>query len=144
MQLSIREAQVNDYVSISKLIKNELGYEDLNSDKLFNRLEQMKSNKNYLTVVAEHEREVVGFIGIFKGIAYNYDGEYIQIIALAVSMEHQSEGIGSKLLQWIEDYAIAQGIRSLGVNCGLHRTKSHAFYEHNGYVKKSYSFAKDI
>jgi len=144
MQIIIREAQAEDYLSIGYLIKDELGYKDLNFEKLFERLQIMKSSDKHLTIVAENDCKIVGFLGFYKGIAYNYDGEYIQIIAFAVYKEHQNKGIGSTLLRWIEDYAINHGIRSFGVNSGLKRADAHAFYEHNGYLKKSYGFAKDI
>jgi len=104
----------------------------------------MKASDNYLTIVAESDCNIIGFLGFFKGIAYNYEDEYIQIIALAVSKEHQNKGIGSKLLRWVEEYAINHSIRSIGVNSGLKRTDAHKFYEHNGYLIYSYGFAKDI
>lgn len=81
MLTTIRESEEDDHSSITNLIKNELGYKDLNVDKLYDRLRQMKLGNKYLTIVAENEGHVVGFVGIYKGIAYNYDGEYIQIIA---------------------------------------------------------------
>jgi Predicted acetyltransferase len=144
VQITIREAKVDDYLSIGNLIKNELGYQELDFGELFIRLQKMKSDDKHLTIVAESEDTIIGFIGFYKGIAYNYDGEYIQIIALAVAEEHQNKGIGSKLLRWVEDYAIQHGIRSFGVNSGLKRAEAHAFYEHNGYLKKSYGFVKEI
>lgn len=144
MQVRIRKSQYEDNISIGNLIKDVLGYKDLNFQKLFNRLQNMKSDDRHFTIVAEYEGKVIGFMGFYKGIAYNYDGEYIQILALAVLREYQNKGIGSELLKWVEDYAIKQGIRSFGVNSGLQRAEAHRFYENNGYLKKSYVFSKDI
>ena len=144
MQMLIRKSQDEDNISIGNLINEELGYKDLNYEKLLNRLQKMKSDDKHLTVVAEIEGKVIGFIGFYKGIAYNYDGEYIQIIALAVKKEYQNRGIGSQLLKWVEDYAIGHNIRSFGLNSGLHRTEAHSFYENNGYLRKSYGFVKEI
>ena len=144
MQIILREARLDDCLSIGNLIKNELGYKKLDSEKLLIRLKKMKFDDKHLTIVAESDGNIIGFIGFFKGIAYNYDGEYIQIIALAVSSQYQNIGIGSKLLNWVEDYAIQYDIRSLGLNSGLKRTEAHAFYEHKGYLKKSYGFVKDL
>jgi len=144
MQIRIRKSQDEDNISIGNLIKEVLGYKDLDFEKLFNRLQKMKSDDSHLTIVTEYEGKVIGFIGFYKGIAYNYDGEYIQILALAVSKKHQNKGIGSQLLKWVEDYAIEHGIQSFGVNSGLHRAEAHRFYENNGYLKKSYGFIKDI
>jgi predicted N-acetyltransferase YhbS len=52
MQIIIREAQAEDYLSIGYLIKDELGYKDLNFEKLFERLQIMKSSDKHLTIVA--------------------------------------------------------------------------------------------
>ena len=142
MQINIRKAESVDYISIGSLIKDELGYQHLDMDKLFDRLDIMEADDKHLMVVAEIGNQVIGFIGIYKGIAYNYDGEYIQIIALAVLATHQSRGVGSQLLKWVEDYAEKQGIRSFGVNSGLLREKAHIFYERNGYIKRALALPK--
>lgn len=144
MMVTIRQAEKDDYFSIFKLIKNELGYENLNQEKLYERLEKMQSDEDHYTVIAETNKQVVGFMGFFTGIAYNYDGEYIQIIALAVLKEFQGRGIGSELLKWLEEFAINKNINSFGVNSGLQRIDTHKFYEKNNYTKRSYSFSKDI
>ena len=142
MEVLIRTIELEDYKAICNLISNELGYENLNLEDTHKRLAVMQGRKDYQTFVAVHNNEIIGFIGLFKGIAFNIDGEYAQIIALAVSKEHQNKGIGTQLLCKAEQYAQYENIVSLGLNSGLHREKAHSFYEHRGYVKKSYSFQK--
>jgi len=57
---------------------------------------------------------IVGFGGTVQGIAFEVNAGFLRIIALAVS----------------------KGILSFALNSGLRRLEAHAFYEHNGYVKK--------
>jgi len=142
--MEIREARTTDYPAIGKLIRNELGYQQLDIEKLYARLDIMKSDKNHITIVGEEDGKVVGFTGILRCIAYNVDGECIQIIAMAVQKEHQNKGIGSKLLGWVAAYAAQNDIQRIALNSRLQRTDAHAFYEKNGYQKKSYGFYKDV
>jgi len=144
MQIDIRLADSGDDAPICELIKNELGYQQLDADKLCARLRRMEADDRHATAVAVVDGQVAGFIGLYRGIAYNCDGEYIQILALAVSERYRRKGVGSRLLRWAETYAAERGINSFGVNSGVHRAGAHIFYERSGYVKKSYGFGKDI
>lgn len=140
----IREVCSADYPAVCSLINNELGYPDVDITNLSSRIELMNQDDNYRAFVALLDERVVGFIGTVQGIAFEMNGFYMRIIALAVSHEHQNKGIGSSLLRHVEDYASTKGITAFAVNSGLQRLNTHIFYEHNGYIKKSYGFGKDI
>ena len=144
MTVTIREAATSDFPSIFELIQNELGYQDLDYERFCRRMAQMKADICYLTIVAETTDAVVGFLGFRRGIAYNFDGEYIQITALAVSKHMQNQGIGGHLLAWVEAYGRENNIHKLTLNSNIHRTAAHTFYEGNGYQKSSYAFYKTI
>ena len=144
MEVNIREAQPDDYAVIGELVRNVLGYPDVDDEKLIVRLEKMRADSKYLTIVAELDGEVVGFTGIFRGIAYNVNGEYIQITALAVRKDMQNKKIGTQLTQWVEAYAVRNNIQRIVLTSRTHRVEAHAFYESHGYIKKSYGFYKDV
>lgn len=143
MQILIREARKSDYIDICKLVKNELEYIDLDFDALFDRLNQMEQNKNHATFVAVGNNQVLGFIGLLKYITYENAG-CVRILSMAVLRGRQNNGIGSKLLLRAEQYARENGITHINLTSHLRRIEAHAFYEHNGYTKKSYGFFKDI
>lgn len=140
----IRTMEAFDYNAIYNLLSDELGYRDLNKEDSFTRFDKIRNHKSYETFVAVYENRVIGFIGIFKGLAFNVDGkgEYLQVIALAVNSEFQNRGIGSKLLNAVDKYAKSNNIDTISVNSGFHRKKTHTFYEKHGFIKKSYSFIK--
>lgn len=139
----IREAEEQDFSAICTLMKNELGYSNLNDAEAINRLRYFSSNNDWVTYVAAHDcGEITGFIGVMKGFAYNIEGYYSQIMALAVSEKAQHKGIGTKLVKKAEEWSLANGIDDIGVNSSIKRLDAHAFYEKNGYVKKSFSFIK--
>jgi len=144
MNIEIREAVETDYPTVCSLINKELGYPNVALDELAIRLKRMEKAGNYHTFVAILDNVIVGFIGITKGIAYEISGDYYRIIAFAVSSKHQNKGIGSSILRYVENIASQNGISYFTLSSGMQRTAAHAFYEHNGYEKKSYSFSKGL
>jgi len=144
MNVEIRESIENDYRQICSLINNELGYPDVKMDDLVVRMKKMDQDNNYKTFVALLDDVIVGFVGTVQGIAFEVDSGYMRIIALAVSSDYQNKGIGTSLLKHVENFASSKGITAFALNSGFRRLEAHAFYEHNGYAKKSYGFSKDI
>jgi len=141
MEILIRALEPSNYDAVYDLISNELGYDNLNAEKTLKRIETIRNHRDYKTFVAVYSDKVIGFIGLFKGIAFNIDGVYMQVIALAVNKDYQNKGVGTRLL---ENYARSENIDSLGLNSGLQRGTAHIFYELRGYVKKSYCFTKSL
>ena len=144
MNIIIHIAQNKDFNAICKLMQNESGYPNLNIKEALKRLEFFQNSENHETFVAESNDKIVGFIGIMKDVAYNCDGYYAQIIALAVLEKAQGQGIGTTLLKQVEAWSLENRINNIGVNSGLQRLNTHKFYEKNGYEKKSYSFSKGL
>lgn len=144
MDVLIRLAETRDYPAIAGLLHKELGYPKLDKALLYQRMDRMAADEDFTTAVAEKDGTVVGFMGLNRRLSYNYDGEVIQIIALAVSESCQGQGIGGRLLRWAEDYARQLGIFDFIVSSGFQRLDAHRFYEGNGYRKTSYTFKKHV
>lgn len=115
-------------------------YDSLKKEEVFKRFDAICKRKDYQTFVAVHNNKVIGFIGLCKGIAFNIEGEYIQIIAFAVNKYYQNKGIGTKLLEKAEQYAQKGNIGTLCLHSGFQRQKAHAFYERKGYIKRDIVF----
>ena len=144
MTVTVREATPSDYPVIFNFIRNELEYPSLDKTKFLQRMDMMETDANYVTIVAEDSGGVVGFLGLHHGMAYNLDGAYIQITALAVSEHMQNQGIGNQLLAWVETYCRTNDIHKLTLNSSIRRSAAHSFYEKNGYSKLSYAFYKTL
>ena len=114
-------------MGVVSLIRNELGYDDISSD-VYDRVIRIYNAENYVTFIAEEDGAVIGFVGIMRGLAFELDGEYIRVIALAVSRAYQSLGIGSKLEARVEQYAAETGANSIVISSGLTRSRAHMFY----------------
>ena len=133
--------EARDVMGVVGLIRNELGYDDISSD-VYDRVIRIYNAENYVTFIAEEAGAIIGFVGIMRGLAFELDGEYVRVIALAVSRAYQSLGIGSKLEARVEQYAAETGANSIVISSGLNRNRAHVFYCNKGYEKKGYSFIK--
>ena len=122
----IREMEARDVMGVVGLIRNELGYDDISSD-VYDRVMRIYNAENYVTFIAEEDESVIGFVGIMRGLAFELDGEYVRIIALAVSRGYQSLGVGSKLEARVEQYATETGANSIVISSGLNRNRAHVF-----------------
>ncbi|TCZ79367.1 GNAT family N-acetyltransferase [Paenibacillus albiflavus] len=142
MEILIREIEVNDYPEVVSLWINVLGNHKVNLDNFSVTIEKMYKEGNYKTFVALFENKVVGFITTVQALSIGDEIGYIHIQGLAVQKEHQNNGVGTKLLRYVEDYSKRKGISSIILCSGFKRTDAHAFYEHNGYDKDSYCFDK--
>ncbi len=139
----IRDYCKNDITDACDLMKNSLGYE-VASDVLSNRIEQMQNHGEYKILVAEESGNVIGFIGLHLGLAFEISGKVMRIIALAVKPGCQGKGIGTKLVAESEKFAKENGVTVISVNSGLTRELAHKFYEKQSFSRKGYSFTKQI
>lgn len=142
--MTVRHAQTGDMPTIIELLEQELGYPQERLVQTNARLQRILSHPDYSTFVALNESTVVGFIGLMRCIAYEFEGDYLRIAAVAVRQEEQGCGVGGLLLEHAERFARAAGFSCLAVNSGLSRLPAHAFYEKQGFVKKGYGYAKRL
>lgn len=136
-KINIRNIIKSDYISVYNLIKNSLGY-DNSIVALSARLDRLMNN-GYITLVADVNDIVIGFVGFLVMSAYEFEGDYIRILALAVDKEYQNIGVGMALLN-----AVDNDITTIALSSGAERTGAHCFYENRGYLKYGFGFKKEI
>lgn len=141
-KIIIRNINESDYEIISELIK-QLGYSS-NVASVSGRLSKINGSKDYKTLGAEIGDKIVGFIGLCKMYAYEYDGEYVKVAALIVQEEYRGKGVGTKLIEAGEKWATEEGAIGINLNSGINRKETHEFYKSRGYVTKGYSFSKKL
>lgn len=144
MEIKIREIQDTDYLEVVALYNYELGNHNVNEVTIISDYERMNKNDDYKTFVALLENNVVGFITTVQVLSVGLPVGYLKINGLAVKEEHQNKGIGTKLLQHVENIAYEKRISFILLNSGFKRIKAHAFYERNNYDKDSFCFDKVI
>lgn len=139
----IREATVDDSISICKICKNDLGYNCENELVKF-RLEHLDKNRE-VVFVAENNGVIVGFV---HAETYNtlYYSSMVNVQGLAIDSEFRHKGYGKELMFMVENWARSRGISFVRLNSGGERGTAHKFYRAIGYnnEKEQIRFMKNI
>ena len=130
----IREINIYDSEAIQKIFKTALGY-DVDISIVSNQINKLScDNKNHILAVYEDEntKKVIGFIHaqVYESV---YSDTGLNILGLAVDPDFRSNGVGKKLIGYIEKYAMDNGISFIRLNSADHRVEAHKFYENIGY-----------
>jgi len=143
-QVIIRDAQMDDVEELTALM-TDLGYPTtLEEFKI--RYANISAHPDYRTIVAVTNGEIVGFAGLQKNIFYEYNGNYLRILAFVVKKNARKLGIGKILIEAAEAWAKAQGLQTAVISSGnrAERDAAHAFYKKMGYAVKSSGFVKKL
>lgn len=138
----IRDAVPEDSAPLSYLL-GELGY-PTTPEKAASRLAVLAKETNYKTLTAEIDGKAVGFIGLCVMRAYESDGFYIRVLALAVHPNHRGTGVGTALIRAAENWARSLHACGIALDSGVHRKNAHAFYIHRGFSIRDYGFGKSL
>lgn len=129
--LTIQEADVWDIKAVSELDKN-----NFSNNFSAEMLEQIFASKRNRIFVAMLENELVGFI-----VAEN-DIDEINISHVVVDKAYRNHGIGSKLIEFVEQYAKNIQINVVSLEVSVNNFTAKTLYEKLGYtsrrVRKNY------
>lgn len=142
MNASIRAAALEDADAIARIYREALGYEYVTGDAVRARLAAMDARGGYLHLVAQLDGEVVGAVSARRGLALEVEGEYMEVLGLAVDARARRRGVGRALMAGVEAAARDMSIAYIALTSSFERAGAHAFYERLGYVRTSYKFAK--
>ena len=124
----IREIDISDVKEIQKICKTSLGY-DVDISTVENQIKKLScDNKNHILAVYEDEntKKVIVYESVYSDTGLN-------ILGLAVDPDFRGNGVGKKLMCYIEKYALDNGISFIRLNSANHRVEAHKFYENIGY-----------
>lgn len=142
--MNIRSMTRNDSNNMEVLM-NQLGYPSTNQ-KIQSRLDKILDLPNYETFVAKINGELVGFVGMCKQIAYEFDQPYVRVLALVVHEDYRRKNIGQNLMLEVEEWAKKNNCIAITLNSGNReeRIAAHNFYKKLGYIGKSTGFSKTL
>lgn len=125
MEWIIREAELADCASITRLNREELGY-DFPEEGTREKLRACLANPVHKIFVAESGGEVVGYLHL-----EDYDVLYFphmkNVLGIAVSGACRRQGVGRALLAAGEAWAKADGAVAVRLVSGEGREGAHAF-----------------
>lgn len=136
--MSIRYATQNDLPAISPLLA-ELGY-PTSLDALSKRFKKFLSHSGSGVALYEKNQKVQGFVAWTKSHLFVLDADKFHIEALVVAIEYRGQGIGKRLMVFVEDIAKAHQPAIIDLTSGVRRAKdgTHSFYKALGYQNEGY------
>ena len=130
-----REMYVEDAREVAEICKAALGY-DVDVENVKEQIEKLTNDKKQHIIIGyedEKTRKIIGFVH-----AQVYESFYsdlgLNILGLAVNPDFQGRGIGKKLMNKLEEYAVDNNISFIRLNSAMKREEAHNFYEHIGYT----------
>ncbi len=131
----IREIDISDAEEIQKICKIALGY-DVDISTVKNQINKLScDNKHHIIAVYEDDnvQKAIGFVHaqVYESV---YSDTGLNILGLAVDPKFQGNGVGKKLMYYIEKYALDNNMAFIRLNSANYRLEAHKFYENIGYT----------
>ena len=128
-ETTIRIATMSDARDLLPLME-QLGYPQ-NAQDFEKRLEIFMGKEGYGVAVAENSKTIIGLVAWSKSIIFVSTATRIHIEGLVVNKQYRGQGIGKKLMNFVEDIAKTLSPCIIDLTSGLRRAKdgSHEFYK---------------
>ena len=131
--MRIRRANQSDVPDIT-LLAHELGYR-CKELEIRERLSHICRKKDHLVLICVDEnRKVIGWIHGFIRIMLQ-DQISVEIEGFVVTRRHRKNGVGSLLLEKMEEWAASHGISKISLGTNVKRKSAHRFYYKRGFHK---------
>ena len=129
-----REINIEDAQEVAEICKFALGY-DINVESVKRQIAKLTNDKNQHIIIGYEDKETRKIIGFIHAQMYEsfYSDLGLNILGLAVNPDFQGRGIGRKLMNKLEQYAVENRISFIRLNSAMKREEAHKFYEHIGY-----------
>ena len=142
--MTIREMRSSDAGPVA-VLTTELGYPATEADiaRRYNRIKDKPEAQ--LFVAEDTQGNVVGWIHLQVTYLLESDPR-AEIWGLVVSAKARGSGVGRRLVEAGEAWAVAQGLKVVVVRSNRVRVHAHGFYEHLGYIvtKTQNAFRKSL
>lgn len=148
LRVAIRKATIPDVPAILPLMK-QLGY-PVSEDELRLRFKRFTQNPGYGVALASLDSQIVGWVAWSKSELLILDKTRFNIEGLVIDEKFRGQGIGKKLMTFVEDFAQEYAPIVIDVTSGVRRAKdgTHEFYKKLGYShdgpKAKIFFRKEI
>ncbi len=144
MKTVIRKISQSNYQAAAAIWREVLDVRNATDENVAETYSIMEHDDRYVTFVAEADGKIVGLATAVKVLAIGHPGGYVKMNGIGVLPEYRHQGIGKKLMEHVEHFAIEQGAPYIGLASGINRVEAHAFYENSGYQKTSFWFRKSL
>lgn len=144
MEITVRQAVLEDALAIQKLNADSLNYE-YPLESTLTKLRVALENDRMRVFVAVYKNEVIGYVH-----AQDYDVLYAEhckdVLGLATAKKYQRNGVATMLMNAVEAWAKETGADCVRLVSSAGRTQAHQFYSACGYDggKQQINFKKQL
>ena len=131
--LVVREASIDDVNGIIEVLKTIYLQDEAWARKA---LEKLLATENYVILVAELDREIVGFIDYYVLPSVWEKWNEATINYLFIHKDYQGRGIGSKLLKEVIKQTDKMEIMELHVGTEKENKRAIRLYKKHGFLKE--------
>jgi len=157
MIIKVSQAKKEDYNGFIEVFKEVEELHRLNASWKFKKpepifseeyYEKLINDENCMFFLAKDENEIVGYSIAYKkevsDIPVLKNRKWIHIDDLSVKSNQRKKGIGSIIMEEIENWAKKNNINEIELNVWLFNTNAINFYEKKGYEAFSQRMRKTI
>ena len=141
MTLEIREIPAGEMAIIYPFIR-QLN-KDMTEERFTVLLAQMLERGYRCAGAFDAEGKLLGVAGFWELVRF-WCGTHIDIDNVVTDESLRGQGIGKKLVAWIENWARARGLSFAVLDAYTHNIDSHRFYFREGYIIRGFHFTKDL
>ena len=127
------------YRLICELERSELDFNGFNRT-----FREQLDHPDYSCWIWEEEGKIIGCLNLRMENQLHHAAKVAEIMELAVTDGHRSEGIGKQLFDCACHAAKEKGCVQLEVCCNLIRERAHTFYECQGLNRFHYQFSMPL
>jgi GNAT superfamily N-acetyltransferase len=116
----------------------------IDEETFLDLVDQMRREESYrLFALRDADGDIRGLVTV--EVRTNlYHGKHVWVQELVVDEPHRGEGYGSRMVEWVGEWADERGCSRVELASGLWRDEAHEFYEQNGMEKYCYTFKMEL
>ena len=143
LSVSIRQMLPEDAAPVA-VLTTQLG-DPATEDAIRRRIDLIKDRPDAHLFVAVQGDRVVGWLHV-QAISSLENDTRAEIWGLVVSERARGVGVGRRLVEAAEEWAVTRGLSVMSLRSNQLRIEAHGFYEHLGYrvAKTQSAFRKNL
>lgn len=143
LTVAVRQMRPEDAAAVAKLV-TQLGYPST-EDEIRRRYDLIKDRWDARLFVAHAGSAIVGWLHVQALYLLETDAR-AEIFGLVVADTARGTGVGRRLMEAAEEWALVRGLNVMGLRSNHLRTEAQGFYEHLGYkvIKTQNAFRKSL
>jgi RimJ/RimL family protein N-acetyltransferase len=138
---TIEERDAEPFLALSTRLDEETDFRLLEAgerrttvEEQREKIKRLRSTENQTILVAEVDRRLVGYIA---GIGGKYRrNRHSATVVVAVLQAFSGRGVGTKLFEALETWAVEQGIHRLELTVMVHNERAIGLYEKLGFQRE--------